>query len=133
MPVTRYKSLFVGAVCCASLTLALAASVSACEPDPGRQPIRVSVGDDGNPAVTPDSVHACVGETIRWVFEGPAREFAVDFTSADKSPFSWAKLTGATVEGTIKSGAAKGGKSTSYSYDVSFGSQSSDPKIIVDP
>jgi hypothetical protein len=129
----RHKSLLVGAACCASLTLVLVASVSACEPDPGRQPIRVSVGDGGNPVVTPDTVHACVGETIRWVFEGPAREFAVDFASADKSPFQWAKLTGATVEGTVKGGAAKGGKPTPYSYDVSFGSQSSDPQIIVDP
>jgi hypothetical protein len=80
--------------------------------------------------VKPDEVHACVDETIRWVFNGwAARQFAVEFMSAEESPFDWAKQTGATVEGTIRSDAAK----KPYPYNVSFDSQASDPRIIVDP
>jgi plastocyanin len=112
------------------MSLALTSNASACEPSPGRQPIRVSVGQDGKPAVSPEEVHACVGETIRWVFNGwAAKQFAVEFTSAEESPFSWGTQTGATVEGTIRSDAAK----KPYPYNVSFDSQASDPRIIVDP
>ena len=131
---SRFRSTLAGLACCVTMSLVFASSASACEPDPGRQPIRVSVGSDGLPVVSPDEVRVCVGETVRWVFNGwAAKQFAVEFMSAGDSPFDWAKQTGATVEGTIRSDAVKGNKPTPYSYNVSFDSQASDPRIIVDP
>jgi plastocyanin len=132
---SRFQSTLIGLACCVTMSLAFMSSASAaCKPDPGRQPIRVSVGGDGKPVVSPEEVRACVGETIRWVFNGwAAKQFAVEFTSAEDSPFDWAKQTGATVEGTIRTDAVKGDKPTGYDYNVSFDSQASDPRIIVDP
>ena len=131
---SRFQSTLIGLACCFTMSLVFTSSASACEPDPGRQPIRVSVGADGKPVVSPEEVRACVGETIRWVFNGwAAKQFAVEFTSAEDSPFSWGRQTGATVEGTIKTDAVKDNKPTPYSYNVSFDSQASDPRIIVDP
>ena len=130
---SRYRPLLVGAACCTALSLAFAASVSACEPSPGRPPIRVSVGANGDPVVTPDSVNACAGETIRWVFQGGAKEFAVSFTGAEGSPFDWNEQRGASVTGTVKAGAAKDQQPTTYKYGVEVDGKVLDPKIIVDP
>jgi len=120
--------------CCVALSLALAASAGACEPDPARPPIKVSVGTDGRPEVAPDGVSACVGETIRWIFKGSAaREFAVVFTSEEDSPFDWHRQTGATVTGTVRRDAVKDNRATEYKYSVEVDGKVLDPKIIIEP
>jgi hypothetical protein len=131
---SRSQSIIVALSCGLVLTTALAGRAAACEQDPNRQPIRVSVGANGQPEVKPDSVSACESETIKWVFQGPtAKEFAIRFTSAEDSPFDWGEQKGMTVTGTIKAGAAKDRKRTTYEYQVSVEGSSGDPKIIVEP
>jgi hypothetical protein len=129
------KSILFVAACCAALVAPLlSAQAQACEANPGRAPIRVSIGADGTPAVSAESVTACEGETLRWVFQGTdAREFSVLFVGAEDSPFDWDRQTGSTVTGTVKPGAAKGGKRTEYKYDVEVDGNVLDPRIIVDP
>jgi plastocyanin len=126
------KSMLLGMTCCLGLAASLAANAE-CVPDPGRETIKVAVGAEGTPVVTPDSVTACEGETLRWVFQGAdAKEFSVIFVDADKSPFEWSRQTGATISGTVKSGAARNGKKTEYKYDVDVDGKVLDPKIIID-
>jgi hypothetical protein len=130
------KSMLLGMTCCLGLAGSLAATAGetgGCDPDPGRQPIRVSVDADGTPSATPDSVTACEGETLRWVFQGAdAKEFSVLFASADESPFDWKRQTGATVTGTVRAGAAKNGKKTEYKYSVDVAGKVLDPQIIIE-
>jgi len=97
-----------------------------------REPIRVSVGADKTPAVSAESVTAREGETLRWVFQGAAREFAIVFVSAADSPFEWSSQKGATVSGTVKAGAAKNGQKTEYKYDVDVDGKVLDPRIIIE-
>ena len=118
----------------ALLAMPLAVQASNCVPEADRAPIRVSVGDDGQPVVTPEDVSVCEGETVRWVFQGSdAKKFSVIFRSDAGSPFAWNDQTGATVTGTVKSGAAKGGQQTPYKYDIEIDGKVLDPRIIVDP
>ena len=132
MNVTRKVLLAAG--CSVILAMPLATQAAGCVPDPNRSPIRVSVGADGQPVVTPEDVAACEGETVRWVFTGSdAREFAVIFRSDAGSPFEWDRQTGATMNGTVKAGAAKDGNRTEYKYDVEVDGKVLDPRIIVDP
>jgi len=128
----RNKSALLGIACCLGWALPLAASADNCVPTPGREPIRVSVGTDGTPAVSPETVTACEGETLRWVFQGGAREFAILFVSAEDSPFDWSSRRGATVSGTVKAGAAKGEQKTEYKYDVEVDGKVLDPRIIIE-
>ena len=119
---------------CGALLATPLATQAACVPESNRAPIRVSVGSDGQPVVTPADVSACEGETLRWVFQGSdAREFAVMFRSDAGSPFDWAQQTGATVTGTVKAGAARDGQQTAYKYDVEVDGKILDPRIIVEP
>lgn len=126
------KSIRVGLACGLALAVALPAVADACERAP-RKPIMVSVGADGMPKVDPETLTVCEGDTVRWVFRGAARDFSVLFTSADDSPFDWNRQTGATVTGTVRQGAVKGGQQTPYKYDVQVGDKTLDPKIIVVP
>ena len=128
----RNKSALLGITCCLGWALPLAASADNCVPTQGREPIRVSVGTDGTPAVSPETVTACEGETLRWVFQGGAREFAILFVSAEDSPFDWSSRRGATVSGTVKAGAAKGEQKTEYKYDVEVDGKVLDPRIIIE-
>jgi len=128
----RNKSALLGITCCLGWALPVAAIADNCVPNPGREPIRVSVGTDGMPAVNPETVTACEGETLRWVFQGEAREFAILFVSAEDSPFDWSSRRGATVSGTVKAGAAKDEKKTEYKYDVEVDGKVLDPRIIIE-
>jgi plastocyanin len=128
----RNKLVVPGLILCGAFA-ALASTAEACVPDSTRGPIRVSVGEDKMPVVTPDSVTVCEGETLRWVFQGSdARAFSVIFVNADQSPFDWDRQTGATVTGTVKAGSAKNGEKTEYKYDVEVDGQRLDPRIIVE-
>jgi plastocyanin len=96
----------------------------------------VTVDDNGQPVVTPDSIYAREGDEVHWVFKGnPAKDFIVTFTGAEGSPFDWETKkgeNGASVTGTVKAGAAKGGKRTRYKYAVDVGGKVLDPMIIID-
>ena len=115
-----------------ALVLALSAGAEACE-RADRQPIMVTVGADGMPEVDTDSLTVCEGDTVRWIFQGAARQFSILFTSAGDSPFDWKQQTGATVTGTVRQGAVKDGQQTPYKYDVKVGEKTLDPTIIVVP
>jgi plastocyanin len=124
--------MLLGMTCCLGLAASLPAHAE-CVPDPGRETIKVAVGPEGTPVVTPESVTACEGETLRWVFQGAdAKEFSVIFVNDDKSPFDWSRQSGATISGTVKSGAAKGGKKTEYKYDVDVDGKVLEPRIIIE-
>jgi len=128
-----YKTMWIAATCCAALASPAAWS-GPCQPDPGRDTIKVRVDAAGKPEVSADTVKACEGEEILWIFQGTqAREFAVIFKSAADSPFDWSEQRGATVTGKVRTGAAKDGATTEYKYDVEVGSERLDPKIIVEP
>lgn len=128
----RQGSILLGAACCLGLGWSSLATAGDCQPQAGREPIRVSVGADGTPQVSESTVHACEGETLRWVFSGGSKQFSVIFMSGEDSPFDWDRQTGATVTGTVRAGAAKGGQSTSYKYDVDVDGKVLDPIIIVE-
>jgi hypothetical protein len=106
----------------------LAGTAEACETRP-QPPVMVTVGADGMPVVDRDPIRACEGDTIRWVFQGGARELSVIFTDADNSPFDWDRQTGATVTGTVRPGAAQVG---GFKYDVEVGGRRLDPQIIIE-
>ena len=128
----KHRSKLPGLTLGLALVLALSAGAEACE-RADRQPIMVTVGADGMPEVDTDSLTVCEGDTVRWIFQGAARQFSILFTSAGDSPFDWKQQTGATVTGTVRQGAVKDGQQTSYKYDVKVGEKTLDPKIIVVP
>ena len=115
------------AACCA-LLVAVTAPAGACEQRP-QPPVMVTVGADGIPVVDRDPIRACEGDTIRWVFQGGARELAVIFRDDASSPFDWNRQTGATVTGTVQAGASERGP---FKYDVEVGGRRLDPQIIVE-
>ncbi len=96
----------------------------------------VTVDESGQPAATPEPIYAREGDEVHWVFRGnPAKDFIVTFTGAEGSPFDWETKkgeNGASVTGTVKAGAAKGGKRTRYKYAVDVGGKVLDPMIIID-
>ena len=115
------------AACCALLA-AVTAPAGACEQRP-QPPVMVTVGADGTPVVDRDPIRACEGDTIRWVFQGGARELSVIFRDDASSPFDWNRQTGATVTGTVRAGASERGP---FKYDVEVGGRRLDPQIIVE-
>jgi hypothetical protein len=131
---TSNRLILPGLVMLAGLTLSPVSNAGNCQPSAQPRPIQVSVDAAGKPVVSVDSLHACEGDTVRWIFKGStAMEFAVIFTDAANSPFDWDRQTGATVTGTVRQGAAKNGASTSYKYSVDVDGNVLDPQIIVDP
>jgi|WetSurSiteA1Bulk_404760.scaffolds.fasta_scaffold88637_1 hypothetical protein len=118
--------------------LILLAGMSACESTrsgPGGAPVEVKVSVvDGAPVVDPEDASAHEGDDVHWIFQGrDAKEFEIIFTSVADSPFEWRKQAGASVWGTVKAGAAKGGKKTDYKYSVDVGGKVRDPRIIIEP
>ena len=126
------KTRLLAATGCLALAMMMSAGAESCE-RADRQPIMVSVGADGMPEVDTDSLTVCEGDTVRWVFQGAARQFSILFRSAEDSPFDWNRQTGATVTGVVRQGAVKDGQQTPYKYDVQVGEKTLDPKIIVVP
>jgi plastocyanin len=126
------KSRLPAATACLAFAMMMSSGAEACE-RADRQPIMVTVGADGMPEVDIDSLTVCEGDTVRWIFQGSARQFSILFTSAEDSPFDWKQQTGATVTGTVRQGAVKDGQQTPYKYDVKVGEKTLDPKIIVVP
>jgi plastocyanin len=127
---SRTPSFLVTLACGATLALGFAANADACESQ-GKINIKVKVDSSGQPVVDPDTVSACVGDTVHWVFAG-SKEFKVHFMDGD-SPFDWSDSKGASVEGTVKADAVKGDAPTPYKYSVDVDGKVLDPKIIVDP
>lgn len=108
------------------------ALAGACESDNDKLTVEVTIGADGLPEVSVDPIRACPGDEIKWKFRGSgAREFAVDFASAD-SPFDWKRKSenvGATLKGTVRSDA----EPDSYKYTAEVDGKPKDPYIIIDP
>jgi plastocyanin len=116
------------------LALGFAANADACDSSGKKVTIKVKV-ENGQPVVDQDSVKACEGDTVRWIFAGGSKPFKVQFMGGD-SPFDWpdgSKSDPASVEGTVKPGAAKDGQSTPYPYEVDVDGVPLDPRIIVEP
>jgi len=128
---SRTPSFLAALTCGTVLALGFAANADACDPK-GKVKIKVKVDDAGQPVVDKDTVSACVGDTIHWVFAG-SKEFKVQFTGDEGSPFDWSDKKGASVEGTVKADAVKDNAPTPYKYDVEIDGKVLDPKIIVDP
>lgn len=130
----RNASMLLGAACCLGLWLPASAIAGDCAPKPGREPIRVHVGDDGKPKVSEDPASFCRNETVRWVFSGPGgKEFSIIFRSEDGTPFDWDRQTGNTVQGKVRGDAVKDDQPTSYKYDVEIDGVPLDPVIIIEP
>jgi plastocyanin len=145
---SRASSCLAALACGTVLTLGFAASASACDSPGKKVTIKVKL-DNGQPVVDTDTVNACVGDTVQWLFTvnacvgdtvqwlfaGGSKPFKVQFMGGD-SPFDWpdgSKSDPARIEATVKAGAVKDGKSTPYPYDVEVDGATLDPKIIVDP
>jgi hypothetical protein len=78
-----------------------------------------------------DEVHVCIGDTIRWVLNGPDRKYFIDFLSS--APFAGATRRGSNgnVVSVVVGGPAQRG--TGYKYDVAFQDGGTlDPRIVVD-
>lgn len=130
---SRVPSLLANLACGTVLALGLVANAGACESQ-GKIKIKVKV-ENGQPVVDPDTVKACEGDTVHWIFAGGSKPFKVQFMNGD-SPFDWpdgSKSDPASIEATIKANAVKDGKSTPYPYDVEVDGATLDPKIIVEP
>ncbi len=100
----------------------------------GNHLIQVSEGEGGVPVLryhggSAEEVHVCKGDTVRWVLNGPNREYLVDFFEG--APFAGDEKRRShdnTVVVTIGD-SAEG----EYSYGVNFADGGGmDPKIIVD-
>lgn len=75
-----------------------------------------------------EEIHVCLGDTVRWVLNGPNRDFFVEFFSAG--------LFGATTRGSnsnVVEIVVGGERGQSYDYNVEFNDGGGlDPRIIVD-
>ena len=131
---SRVPSLLATLACGTVLALGFAANADACDSPGKKVMIKVKL-ENGQPVVDPDTVKACVGDTVHWVFAGGSKPFKVQFINGD-SPFDWpdgSKSDAASIDAIVKPGAAKNGQSTPYPYDVEVDGAAVDPKIIVDP
>jgi len=98
--------------------------------------IQVRPGPDDVPVLTyqggsAEDVHVCIGDTIKWVLNGPDRQYFVDFLEG--APFAGEKRRGSSgnmISVTVGGPAERG---SSYKYDVEFEDGGTlDPRIIVD-
>jgi hypothetical protein len=101
----------------------------------GNRVIQVTVGENGKPVLTyqggsADEVHACRGNTVRWVLNGPDRQYFVDFFSG--APFAGAKKIGSNGN-VVSIVIGESAEKRAYDYGVNFADGGGiDPKIIVD-
>jgi len=100
----------------------------------GNHVIQVREGSDGRPVLkyrggSAEEVHVCKGDSVRWVLNGPNREYLVDFFNG--APFAGDENRRShdnNVEITIGD-SAEG----AFEYGVEFADgEGMDPKIIVD-
>jgi len=100
---------------------------------PTKRPVMVSLDEAGEPSVSPETLNACEGDEVRWVFQGGAKDISITFTGETGTPCEWGTQTGATVICTVRSGALQNNESTTYKYDVGVDGKVLDPTIIIDP
>jgi hypothetical protein len=102
----------------------------------GNHTIQVRADDNDVPVLSygggsADEVHVCIGDTIKWVLNGPNRTYFIDFLSS--APFEGATRRGSNsnVVSVVVGGPAQRG--SSYKYDVVFQDGGTlDPRIVVD-
>jgi plastocyanin len=107
------------------------ALAGACESDPSKLTVEVTVDADGYPEVSMEEIRACAGDEIKWKFKQGAREFKVEFAS--DSPFDWKQQrenAGGTLKGTVRADAAR---TDPYKYTVEADGKPLDPTIVIDP
>jgi len=78
-----------------------------------------------------EEIHVCIGDTIKWVLNGPNRTYFVDFFSG--APFEGVTRRGSNsnVVSVVVGGPAERG--SGYDYDVEFEDGGTlDPRIVVD-
>ncbi len=100
----------------------------------GNHVIHVREGSDGKPALkyregSAEKVHVCKGDSVRWVLNGPNREYLVNFNFPEGAPFAGDKKRRShenTVAVTI------GDTAGEYKYYLIFANGGGkDPTIIV--
>ena len=98
--------------------------------------IQVRPGPDDVPVLkyhggSAEEVHVCIGDTIKWVLNGPDRQYFVDFLEG--APFAGEERRGSNgnmISVTVGGPAAP---VSSYKYNVEFKDGGIlDPRIIVD-
>jgi len=98
--------------------------------------IQVRPGPDDVPVLkyhggSAEEVHVCIGDTIKWVLNGPDRQYFVDFLEG--APFAGEERRGSNgnmISVTVGGPAEPG---SSYKYDVEFEDGGIlDPRIVVD-
>jgi len=116
--------------------LVLGSTVSLGQDDEcGNRVIQVTVGENGEPVLTyhggsAEEVHACRGNTVRWVLNGPNRGYFVDFF--DGAPFDGAQRLGSNGN-VVSIVIGESAETGDYEYGVNFADgEPIDPKIIVD-
>jgi hypothetical protein len=78
-----------------------------------------------------ENVHVCIGDTIRWVLNGPDREYFVNFIAG--APFAGATRRGSNNNVISVTAGGPAERGSSYKYDVNFaGGPILDPRIIID-
>ena len=103
--------------------------------DCGNRVIQVTVGENGEPVLkyrggSAEEVHACRGDTVRWVLNGPNREYFVDFY--DGAPFDGARKQG-SHDNVVSIVIGESAETGDYEYGVNFADgEPMDPKIIID-
>lgn len=101
----------------------------------GNHTIQVRPGPNGAPELryrggSAEEVHVCIGDTVRWVLNGPNRDFFVEFFSDGLFGATSRGSNGNVVEIVVGGSAQRG---QGYDYNVEFtGGPGMDPRIIVD-
>lgn len=110
------------------------ALAGACESDKDKLTVEVMVGADGKPVVTPEKLHACPGDEIKWKFKGEgAREFAVEFATQADSPFDWWERKKEKVDKMLKGTVRRDAAPDDYKYTAYVDDEPKDPYIVIDP
>jgi len=78
-----------------------------------------------------EEVHVCIGDTIKWVLNGPNRTYFVDFFEG--APFEGVERRGSNSNVVLVTVGGPAEPGSSYDYDVAFEDGGTlDPRIVVD-
>lgn len=102
----------------------------------GSHTIQVRPGDGDVPELSyrggsAEEVHVCVGDSVRWVLNGPDRGFFVEFFAGGLFDGATRRGSSGNVVEIVIAGSAERGQSYDYSVEFADGGEM-DPRIIVD-